>query len=161
MICPDCAAPLTQVRTAGAALWRCADCAGLAATLAVVRKLASPQLIAATWSAARALGDDGRACPSCRHAMREVDAPPSGPRVDICLRCELAWFDVGELEVLSDRAGTDRRSGDQPSMSAAAREMVARLQVDLLAERGREARTVKTWQELIEALWLLVRTSPL
>jgi ribosomal protein L37AE/L43A len=47
VICPACAAPLSAARTARTMLWHCTACGGLAATLAAVRTVAAPEVIAA------------------------------------------------------------------------------------------------------------------
>jgi hypothetical protein len=81
--------------------------------------------------------------------MREVDVSADGPRVDLCVPCQLAWFDVGELDDLRDRRAP-------PELSAAARAAVGRLEADTLsAQPG----TGSTWETVVDTLWTIVRFS--
>jgi len=43
----------------------------------------------------------GRRCPGCSAATDLV--PTAGPEFDVCRRCQLMWFDAGELDALPVR----------------------------------------------------------
>lgn len=44
-------------------------------------------------------------CPACKHELVVVER--EGIEVDWCVHCHGIWFDVGELELLAEKAGID------------------------------------------------------
>ncbi len=84
--------------------------------------------------------------------MREVDAPPSGSRIDLCTRCQLSWFDAGEFETLSAAP-----LPEAPVVSVAARDAAARLAVQSLGDQAAAAGTIRSWQAVADMLWLIFR----
>ena len=88
------------------------------------------------WGAARdGQGAIGRPCPVCQSSMASVLLSPRHlPRLDVCRRCNLVWFDAGEYETFPVEPA---RPG--PALPPQARQILAIEQVKLMAEpRERE-----------------------
>jgi Zn-finger nucleic acid-binding protein len=116
--CPDCSASLALTNHGTFDAWVCPAGHGLAATLSEVYERAQEDDLATLWRAARAAvpGSGHRACPMCQQRMVAVDAavdpdeakegePGDGPAthevpVDVCVRDQVIWFDVDELEAM-------------------------------------------------------------
>lgn len=134
--CPACGSPLRMSKELGERAWSCTSCAGCAVRVSLLREKASAEVVDALWVAAKEQeGKSARACPACQHPMTIVTLPlPSGEMLflDVCRACNLVWFDRNELAELLQRA---RREPPSPE----ARQAVARLETELLAERAREA----------------------
>ncbi len=137
--CSACGSALRMSKELGERAWSCTSCAGCAVRLSLLREKVSPNVVDALWAAAREQeGRSARACAACQRPMTIVTLPlPSGEMLflDVCRACHLVWFDRNELAELLQRA---RR--EQPSPGA--RQAVARLETELLAERARQA----AWQ---------------
>jgi membrane associated rhomboid family serine protease/Zn-finger nucleic acid-binding protein len=75
-------------------------------------------------------GGRGRACPVCGKAMTEASANPDGPgpRLDVCRRCSLVWFDSREYEDLPAVPKTE-----EEQMPAKAREILAMAEIERIA----------------------------
>lgn len=125
LICPECAEALKPVKYGPAAVWRCATCEGRAATLPIIRDALARErwkdLQRAVVTAAR---PSTRACPSCRKPMWETEA--HGVTFETCRRCQLLWFDAGEVPEPEPRS----------SLSPEAAEAAARFEVASIARRG-------------------------
>jgi Zn-finger nucleic acid-binding protein len=103
LTCPTCHTALRVARDPRGAIWVCQDCAGAAASLAVLRKRLKTGLATDFW---RKVLDGSvasqRPCPSCDQSMRGFAMPLDGHTVnlDLCKKCQFVWFDGGELEAL-------------------------------------------------------------
>ena len=104
--CPRCLVALDPVVSPVGLRLRCLRCNGQAVAESVVARLTSPdearELLVA---AAQPSSGDGEilTCPWCRGPMRSVAAPTlqlghGDLRIDVCGRCQVVWFDAGELE---------------------------------------------------------------
>jgi len=102
MLCPRCGKPLNLEKHLHGGLWRCPQCSGVAANLAVLRKHLEEEVARDFWRRAlRASVPSKKACPSCSHPLGEFVAAheQQSLRLDLCRRCQLMWFDRGELDV--------------------------------------------------------------
>ena len=102
MTCPLCRQRLLRRREHPFDLWVCAACDGRAATVATLRRGIRHDYLHDAWQ--RAIGaapSAGRRCPGCSAATDLV--PTAGPEIDVCRRCQLMWFDAGELDALPVR----------------------------------------------------------
>jgi membrane associated rhomboid family serine protease len=66
--------------------------------------------------------------------MAEVAAPAGTPRLDVCRLCQLIWFDPGEAAACPPPPPP----APTPALPREAREALAMLKVELIAERARE-----------------------
>lgn len=73
----------------------CASCGGSAANLALLRVVGAAELARDIWASSGELESSSKACPSCTNEMGEQSE--GTPRLDLCVRCQLVWFDGGEL----------------------------------------------------------------
>lgn len=102
MLCPRCGKPLNLETHAHGGLWRCPQCSGVAANLAVLRRQLEEEVVRDFWrKAGQASMPSRRHCPSCSRTLREFVATheQQSLRLDLCRPCQLMWFDRGELEV--------------------------------------------------------------
>lgn len=105
MVCPRCGKPLALEKHLHGGLWRCPQCSGVAANLAVLRRHLEEEVARDFWRRARqASVPSARRCPSCSQALREFVArhDQQSLRLDLCRPCQLMWFDRGELEVFPE-----------------------------------------------------------
>lgn len=104
MQCPSCSIDLNKKKIPGGGIfWQCSGCNGRAATLPLLRRQVDPAFIRGLWQQAGQAAPTGlRACPCCRETMREIAGPAGqdGLVLDLCLSCQLVWFDAGELASL-------------------------------------------------------------
>jgi len=101
--CPTCQVALVPREVRGSHVWMCAQCEGMAITVAVVRAALEPATFKSFWiHVAQDKGSPGRACPSCEQSMCVVpaDGADGVVQLDVCRRCQLIWFDPTELEAL-------------------------------------------------------------
>jgi membrane associated rhomboid family serine protease/Zn-finger nucleic acid-binding protein len=139
--CPNCTQALQPQRGPRGVLWICPVCKGRAAGLGVLRKIFGPKRVATIWSeSCRDPVESGCACPVCRGATAQVtwleqDRPLT---VDLCRRCEFAWFGPGEYESISLAPAPPHRLGDvdMRSLPLDAREQIA---MEKVREIAREA----------------------
>ena len=147
MTCPGCSAPLVRAQEEQGIFWACDACGGRAATLPLLRKIVEEDALKELWKLARlGSGTPKRPCPSCQNLMMEVPSKtvtvepteerPDGeetvirPALDICVRCHIVWFDIGEeLPVAQQQPDTEE------DLPPEAREALAMAQVELLEEQ--------------------------
>ena len=100
--CPRCSTDLAPASANGARFDRCATCGGVSFNLAVLRQFVPRDRVARFWQST-ADGRGGAACPSCSNAMAVIVATHDGRELelDACKRCQLHWFDAGELAAFS------------------------------------------------------------
>ena len=105
MLCPRCGKPLRLEKDPHGALWRCPQCSGVAANLAVLRRHLEEDVARDFWRrASQASVPSGKHCPSCSKPLREFVAvhEKQSLRLDLCRPCQFMWFDPGELEVFPE-----------------------------------------------------------
>ncbi|MCA9114731.1 MAG: zf-TFIIB domain-containing protein [Planctomycetaceae bacterium] len=104
MKCPVCGTSLTQAKYEGVPIYHCLECRGFLASRSramgirhkadrspeILLDEAKTQLLADTRKTIR--------CPTCRDLMRKESIPGAAQfKLDVCHRCDLIWFDGGEL----------------------------------------------------------------
>jgi Zn-finger nucleic acid-binding protein len=102
MMCPRCKKPLSLEKHPLGGLWRCTECSGVAANLAVLHRHLEEDVARDFWRrASQASVPSKRHCPSCSKPLREFVATheQQSLRLDLCRPCQLMWFDRGEMEV--------------------------------------------------------------
>ncbi|MDQ7820543.1 MAG: rhomboid family intramembrane serine protease [Armatimonadota bacterium] len=110
--------------------WRCPACGGRAVGVGLLRRSVAREAVTRIWTAAReSPRRPGRRCPSCLRSMAEVRADV-GPAVDVCLSCQLVWFDAREYEQIPPAPAAD----EQP-LPPAAREVLATARAEAEAAR--------------------------
>ena len=102
MDCPSCHVPLLETRVPPFVVWKCRKCSGCAATIGALRSGIRDAFLQKAWNRAVGHGRIGhRKCPSCAGFMRVL--PINGPDIDLCTKCQMMWFDPGELETFPKR----------------------------------------------------------
>jgi Zn-finger nucleic acid-binding protein len=114
-ICPSCGTALVLTHEGDFNSWACPAGHGCAATQTEAYERLQEDELHRLWQLARqaSAGTDARRCPICESGMVSVevpydvdeaeestagDGPDSGSVwLDVCLECELLWFDAGEL----------------------------------------------------------------
>ena len=74
-----------------------------AANLAVLRRHLKPGLVSNFWQRMVAAGAPSyRPCPVCHDTMHSFEISLDGHEIslDLCKKCQVIWFDAGELEAL-------------------------------------------------------------
>jgi membrane associated rhomboid family serine protease/Zn-finger nucleic acid-binding protein len=128
--CPNCGADLAPAFTDMGYIHSCPRCRGRAVSVAVLRRILGIIFVRNLWVRARAIREGrGKHCPECGRAMCEVVAAPRRIEVnlDVCVRCQLVWFDAKELDEVHDSWSPSVQS------SAEMREAVAEAQSKLAA----------------------------
>jgi len=100
MKCPECKIDLQMDKSLKGILWQCQQCSGVAANLAVLRKLLGQDVASNFWREAMSSTPANRPCPSCHQALHafKCDVDHNAIELDLCKRCQIIWFDKGELE---------------------------------------------------------------
>ncbi|NQV31217.1 MAG: zf-TFIIB domain-containing protein [Phycisphaeraceae bacterium] len=72
----------------------------MAANLAVLRKLLGQDVALNFWRKAMSSTPANRPCPSCTQPLSvfTCDVDHNAIELDLCKRCQIFWFDKGELE---------------------------------------------------------------
>ena len=107
MPCPQCRKPLGRQNTTWGLAFRCHECSGWLMAEQVLRAAANPDAVQRLWLAAKQCTfNRGRMCPVCGMSMRMVPGAVSGAPcdLDVCVRCQVAWLDAGELEQFPNTA---------------------------------------------------------
>lgn len=130
-LCSMCQRPLVRTEQHPGVIWCCPECGGRAVGLGLLRKRVPARVVNALWQdalQARSSVSRPRPCPLCTQAMREVTAPDMSPPVhlDVCLPCQMIWFDGGEEGALPPLAA---RTSYTERLPAAARERLAMVDV--------------------------------
>lgn len=134
LVCPHCQERLEGRHNEYGLYYACARCAGRAVGLGVLRRTMLKPAVNRMWQAA---GDAARPtsarCPACRKAMlyAPVEGGAERVEVDVCRRCHLVWFDVGEHERLPAPPPAPAET-----LSPHARTAAALLRVEMLARRA-------------------------
>lgn len=102
-ICPRCGGSLARVQNEHGVHFACPRCQGRVVGLGVLHRTALADAVHALW---RATAEHPRStdtlCPVCHKAMLAAPVPAGADplEVDVCRRCQMVWFDVGEQEAL-------------------------------------------------------------
>ena len=136
--CPNCGGTLTRTRGPKGLFWNCDHCSGRAVGLPVLRAAIGNDRVIALWSRAiSSTRDDGKSCPICSRAMRQVTMglPGQALELDICKRCEFVWFDPSEYESIPPPPPIPKEPGrvDENYLPQAAREVIAIYKVQQIA----------------------------
>jgi membrane associated rhomboid family serine protease/Zn-finger nucleic acid-binding protein len=106
LACPRCGTALVSLREPQGLVFECAECAGHAEGVSVLRKRLEGDAVNELWQRALSVrARRGLPCPSCRWPMAEVafQAEEREAVVDACDRCLFVWFDAKEREALPSR----------------------------------------------------------
>lgn len=103
MICPRCKCELIQYHYQNKIIsFSCPECYGQALTIGALRTLGVEEENTRSFWIAASKGKLGAqlSCPECSGEMRmiKVDDGQCKFFIDLCLKCQLLWFDTGELE---------------------------------------------------------------
>lgn len=161
--CPNCRKPLTQAQSKVGIYWACPDCGGRAANLAVLHKAAASDFVNRIWAQVReGKGVESRQCPTCQHPMLEVAVMGSAKslKLDVCKRCQIVWFDPGELEAAPAAPPKPSESRDK-NLPQKAREALALYKVRKLAEQARQEDEPSTTNLAVESILALLFNLPL
>ena len=152
--CPGCRIPLQMDRDPHGIIWVCDRCGGAAANLAVLRRRLKGGLVTAFWRRVLAGSTpSGRSCPSCRASMMGFRTPVNHHEIglDLCKKCQVVWFDRGELEAFPKAPDPDRDIPPEVRQQMA----MFKVQQDALENEGARA---QNWADMIAAvLWLILR----
>jgi len=101
LICPKCEVSLKIKQIPQSGIWQCELCHGTMATVAVLRKYLGNDIVKRFWL--KAITDSAttdKKCPSCRQPLNMFKVEHNEKKIilDICRRCQIIWFDAGELE---------------------------------------------------------------
>ncbi len=138
-LCPACRTKLIKESTERGIFWYCANCGGRSVGIGLLRRLVAEPYITSLWSRIAEHGiAGGRLCPFCEHPMTTSPAIPASPappeQIDVCMRCQVAWFDAREFEHAPALAGPPK-----PELSQEALEAVGRMQAAEIARGWRLA----------------------
>jgi Zn-finger nucleic acid-binding protein len=152
--CPHCRVPLTRIQEEVGFVWVCEKCGGCVATMTVLRRLIDATILSRVWRSAREVdrNDPSRPnlnCPSCGHGLRRVEheASSDAPTLDVCLLCQMIWFDAMELDAMPAPPEEQEESPDD--LPPRARELLGELELRKVQNqqrreeiaRGNECRT--------------------
>ncbi|MGQ9820328.1 MAG: rhomboid family intramembrane serine protease [Thermogutta sp.] len=118
--------------------FECRQCKGRAVNWAVVRKKIPKEVAHQIWQHVCNNSHPSAAlCPTCNRAMNTVAIGTDAGvvEIDLCPRCFLAWFDLGELQRLPEAQKTRPKS---PSMPPNVREKLALIELERLRRRESE-----------------------
>ena len=69
-----------------------------------------------------------------------LPAPPNAIKIDVCRRCEVLWFDPGELESVAAAAPQPSEQSKLDNLPPEAREQLALYKVRMLQEQANSDR---------------------
>jgi Zn-finger nucleic acid-binding protein len=110
-LCPQCRKPLEVRRSRFGLVRVCAECLGGTTTLSVLKRVAPREFINHLWQAAQRSGlPSEKPCPSCTQPLLELRPPDIviEPRIDVCIRCYIVWFEHAALSRLQLALPPDR-----------------------------------------------------
>ncbi|HUT60626.1 MAG TPA: rhomboid family intramembrane serine protease [Phycisphaerae bacterium] len=113
LVCPTCRAGLRRTSAGKDLFHLCPKCKGRAITYPVLRRHARRDFMRWLIAAASAPGARrSRRCPSCNGLMVVAEFPtsPQPLEIDVCSRCQLVWFDAGEVARVPKEAAPPRRA---------------------------------------------------
>ena len=158
MDCLVCRTALYADQTPDGALWRCAQCDGVAANLAVLSKYLEPETVPTFWQKLNSSHPGLRSCPSCRNPLRifRVSLDEQCITLDSCHTCQLVWFDAGELEALPKNTATAK--GLSPKIQRLYTLSKLQYEKELQGQITKDTSRLQSWAERgVSILHLLVR----
>lgn len=137
--CPCCHTGLARRQSPLGVYWSCERCEGRAVGLGLLRRTIGDKIVAQAWSRALMLPiPNGRSCPVCARAMKEVtvDVAENSMALDVCQRCEFIWFDASEYEAIPPPPPKPRVLGevDEAKLPQEARIKLAEMRADELRQ---------------------------
>ena len=102
LICPRCEVTLKPKHLPQGGIWQCGLCHGVMANVAVLRMYLGNDIVKKFWL--KAITDPAitdKKCPSCRQSLNAFKVEHNEQKIilDICLSCQIIWFDADELEI--------------------------------------------------------------
>ncbi|HMC40662.1 MAG TPA: hypothetical protein VKI19_13430 [Acidimicrobiales bacterium] len=114
--CPDCAAPLTVISSAGARTLECRSCGGRLYGLSPFERQLADGVGARLWTGA-ASGSPAGPCPYCSNPMHHSDGDPDAPAVvAVCRLCQEVWVPAAAADWLTAHRAAD---GSAPTVPTA------------------------------------------
>lgn len=166
--CPTCAGGLTLTASGELDTWVCASGDGAGMTVTEAHGRLQEDEIEQLWAKARGAAPGPRPCPLCGRAMVVVDVSTDPDEVsegqpgdtadtgqaslDVCVECQLIWFDLGEL----DQFPLDLPDPEPTAEELAALESIRRVFGEGLVAAARE----REEQELAERLYRRMSRHP-
>jgi hypothetical protein len=114
--CPLCNKFLEPAKGRHGLVWVCRACRAGAATLPILRQVASPTFVIQLWQAALHHGRPSAViCPACTQPFIEVAGASAivNPQLKVCVRCFWVWLSP---ETLSSRSAASDSPGAAPRM---------------------------------------------
>lgn len=137
-VVPRCKQPLVKMSSKAGKFFECRQRKGRAVNWAVVRKKIPKEVAHQIWRHVCSKSHPSAAlCPTCNRAMNSVaiGTDEGAVEIDLCPRCFLAWFDLGELQRLPEAKET---RPETPSMPPHLREKLALIELERLRRRESE-----------------------
>jgi hypothetical protein len=106
LLCPLCRESLEPAKGRHGLVWVCRACRAGAATLPILRQVASRTFVNQLWQAALHHGRPSAVvCPACTQPFTEFAGASAivNPQLKVCVRCFWVWFSP---EALSSRSAT-------------------------------------------------------
>ena len=154
MLCPRCGKPLKLEKRVHGGLWRCPQCSGVAANLAVLRRHLEEEVARDFWRrAGQASVPSKRNCPSCSKPLREFVAvhEKQSLRLDLCRPCQLMWFDQGELETFPESRKVEPTEIDRQIA-------MAQIQTDSMMNKGMANEEMNKFSYYVEVGFTVIIT---
>jgi membrane associated rhomboid family serine protease len=129
LACPNCEVNLVPASTEKGTMYCCPRCEGKAVSVAVLRKILGAVFVRNLWVKAKViLEGKGKDCPECSRPMCDVQtaAQHGEARVNVCTRCQIAWFEARDLEAMPEEADEPKKQ-----LSPKAREVIGLAQLEL------------------------------
>jgi membrane associated rhomboid family serine protease/Zn-finger nucleic acid-binding protein len=135
MDCPKCFCALERVHSKDGFYNNCNQCSGRLISIAVAKRSLPRDLVQLFWNQARGAETYcGEICPSCGQPMRKISIDWFGRCVelDICIKCQLFWFDGSEYELFPER------QAEKPELeiSGKAREAMAMADIESIKTKS-------------------------
>ena len=111
MKCPNCNIALSKKKIAKGIVFSCTTCHGLSITYGLLANAFERKQVAEIWRNILAHGRPGtRKCPACQKLMKTIDIGLNqAHEFDVCIACQVFWFDQDELNQLKLAAEPEKR----------------------------------------------------
>lgn len=132
--CPRCNLSLKTKTAKNVLLYQCPNCFGESYTAGALKRLVEPKVIRILFGQATPdKQNEYTDCPVCHnHMMTIANTEVNDPELDLCHRCQLVWFDQGELQEvkLNHRPDDLAKKSISPEASAAVKEFERKSAID-------------------------------
>ncbi len=124
----------------GGGIHTCPTCSGEMINYAVLKNDPALKKSAQTlWRQARSsLNNDGVACPECGSKMSRITSDELGCEIDLCLRCQLVWFDKSEYDSLPREEIKKKPEGIYDGLDEKTRDVLLQFELDTVKKRYKD-----------------------